>query len=138
MKRPLRAFAVVACAWLLSGALRADDLRNVNRFLCTAVQATVCRDDDDCEIGVPWEFNIPQFIQVDLDKKTLSTTPASGENRSTPIKSVERQNGLIILQGSEKGRAFSWVITEATGMATVAVARNGVAVAVFGACTPTP
>jgi len=34
------------------------------------------------------------------------------------------------------GRAFSWVITEQTGQVTAAVAVEGLAVAVFGACTP--
>jgi hypothetical protein len=77
-------------------------------------------------------------IQVDLGSKTLSTTEASGESRSTPIKSVEREEGLIFLQGIEKGRAFSFVIAEEDGMASVAVARDGLSVAVFGACTPMP
>jgi hypothetical protein len=91
---------------------------------------------DDCEIGSPWDWNIPQFIQVDLAKKVLRTTPASGENRSTPIKSLERSQGSIYLQGMEAGRAFSFVIDEASGDLAVAVARAGVTVAVFGACTP--
>ena len=34
------------------------------------------------------------------------------------------------------GRAFSWVIDEATGRVTAAIATDGSAVAVFGACTP--
>jgi len=35
----------------------------------------------------------------------------------------------------EGGRAFSFVIDEATGLLTVAVARDGLSVSVFGACT---
>jgi hypothetical protein len=123
-------------AGLASGPLLADDLKGVNRFLCTAVQASVCFEDD-CESGPAWDWNVPQFIQIDLDKKTLSTTPASGENRSTPIRNMERHDGLIVLQGFEKGKAFSFVIAEETGSVTVAVARDGVGVTVFGACTPT-
>jgi hypothetical protein len=38
-----------------------------------------------------WNLNIPQFVVVNLEKKTLSTTKASGENRSTPIRSVQRK-----------------------------------------------
>ncbi len=68
--------------------------------------------------------------------KRLSTTTASGLNRTTPIKHVDRQDGTIVLQGFEMGRAFSWIITEATGQVTVAVAFEGAAVAVFGSCTP--
>jgi hypothetical protein len=113
----------------------ADDLTGANQILCTAVQATVCTIDD-CEMGSPWDWNIPQFIQIDLAKKTMSTTPASGENRSTPIKTLERANDTIYLQGMEAGRAFSFVIDEASGMVSVSVARRGATVAVFGACTP--
>ena len=91
-----------------------------------------------CSNEPPWKLDIPQFIEVDLDERTLSTTEASGENRSTPIKNLEREEGLIILQGYEKGRAFSFVIAEEDGMASIAVARDGLNVAVFGACTPMP
>jgi hypothetical protein len=66
----------------------------------------------------------------------MATTKASGEDRSTPIRTLERENGLIYIQGIEGGRAFSFVISESTGLLSVAVARDGKAVSVFGACTP--
>jgi len=114
----------------------ADDLTGANQILCTAVQATVCTMDGDCEMGSPWDWNIPQFIQIDLSAKLLKSTPASGENRTTPIKNLERAKGSLYIQGMENGRAFSFVIDEATGLVSIAVARPGVTVAVFGACTP--
>ena len=49
---------------------------------------------------------------------------------------MERAEGLIVLQGAEAGRAFSFVITESTGDASVAVARNGMTIGVFASCTP--
>ena len=116
----------------------ADDLTGADHLLCSSAQATVCSVDGDCEIGPPWSWNIPQFIQVDLESKRLSTTPASGEQRVTPFTLVDRANGLIVIQGFERGRAFSFVIEEASGQASVAVAREGVTVSVFGACTPQP
>jgi hypothetical protein len=126
---------VVCLSMVLFGSARADDLTGANVLLCTAVQATVCTTDGDCEIGPPWNWNIPQFIQVDLGGKILRTTKASGENRSTPIKNLERVEGNIFIQGVERGRAFSFVIEEETGYATIAVAREGIGVTVFGACT---
>jgi hypothetical protein len=124
----------VALAFAASPA-RADDLTGVNRFLCASVQATRCTEQD-CLVAAPWEWNIPEFIQVDLDSKTLSTTKASGSFRKTPIKHIERDNGLIFLQGVEGGRAFSFVITQQTGFASVAVAREGITLGVFATCTP--
>jgi hypothetical protein len=115
---------------------QADDLKGANRILCTSVQATLCELDGECEVGSPWLWNIPQFIEIDLVAKTLGTTQASGERRQTPIKNLEREARQIFLQGVEHGRAFSFAIDEETGMVSAAVASNGRTVAIFGACTP--
>ena len=123
---------------VLATNVKADELTGADRFLCSAAQATVCSIDGSCASEPPWKLDIPQFIEVDLGEKTLSTTEASGENRSTPIKNLERDEGMIVLQGYENGRAFSFVIAEEDGMASIAVARDGLSVAVFGACTPMP
>jgi phage terminase large subunit-like protein len=42
----------------------------------------LCTSDGDCAAGNPWNWNIPQFIEVDLVKKQLGTTKASGETAS--------------------------------------------------------
>jgi hypothetical protein len=131
-------FLITLGIGLVATALPADDLTGSESFLCTASHVTVCSAADECTSEPPWTLNIPSFIQVDLGSKTLSTTEASGERRSTPIKNVEREDGLIFLQGVEKGRAFSFVIAEEDSMVSVAVARDGLSVAVVGACTPMP
>ena len=116
--------------------VRADDLTGADKVLCTAVQATVCGSIGECETGNPWLWNVPQFVEVDFKQMTLGTTKASQENRVTPIKNLERKDGLIFLQGIEAGRAFSFVIEQSTGNLSAAVARNEITVSVFGACTP--
>jgi hypothetical protein len=123
---------------LAASVASADDLTGASRFLCASVQATRCEQGGECVAEVPWNLNIPAFIEVDLDARRLSTTAASGENRATPIAHVTRENGVIVLQGFEMGRAFSFVISEPTGRAAVAVASEGRATAVFGVCTPQP
>ena len=129
--------------WLVTAALLvaatpslADDVAAANVLLCSSAQATVCSAEEGCETAPPWTWNIPLFIEIELAKKSMATTVASGENRATPIENSERSSGQIFLQGVERGRAFSFVIDEATGLATVAVARDGFTVSVFGACTP--
>src|SRR4029078_8819359 len=107
------------------------------RLVFTAVQAPSCKDDgDDCVTDVPWAFNIPQFIEVDLTQKMLKTTKAAYEARQSPINSMTRAEGTIVLQGLELGRAYSFVINEKSGRLSAAVARDGISVVVFGACTP--
>jgi len=125
-------------AVLVAPALQADDLTGSKHFLCSAVEVTVCTLLGECTSQPPWNLNVPQFIEVDLEKNRLSTTEASGENRSTPIKNLERDGDLLFLQGVENGRAFSFVIAQQDGLASIAVARDGLSVSVFGSCTPMP
>jgi hypothetical protein len=136
MNRQIQYSVVMLMILAIGLPVLADDLTGADRLLCSSVQATVCWPDGDCEIGPPWNWNIPQFIEIDLATKVLSTTKASGENRKTAIHNLEREEGAIFLQGFEQGRAFSFVITEETGRLAVAVARDGITVSVFGACTP--
>ena len=131
--------SVAAVGLLQAGTpCAADDLTGARQLLCTAVQATGCWVDGDCQSDLPWNLNVPQFIEVDLVAKRLSTTQASTERRATPIEHLRRADGTIVLQGYEGGRAFSFFIVEKTGMASIAVAAEDRAVVVFGACTPMP
>jgi hypothetical protein len=122
----------------LPAAGAADDIRGHDAILCTAVSAMLCTDDGDCAVEQPWTLNIPQFLELNLKDKVVSTTKASGENRSTPLRTILREDGVLFIQGVEQGRAFSFVIKEETGMLSAAVARDGKTVSVFGACTPMP
>ncbi len=127
---------VLICVWTLIGSVAsADNLQSLERLLCSTSQIVVCFEDGDCFTMLPWEANVPQFVVIDTKKMTLSTTRSSDENRSTPIRTLQREGGKIFLQGIEAGRAFSYVIDEASGLVTVAVSRDGLSVSVFGACT---
>ena len=129
-------FASIFIAVLFAPLLAADDVTGATKLLCTSVQATSCNSEGDCSTDLPWTFNVPQFIEIDLDAKRLSTTKASDENRQSPIGSVIRADGLLVIQGLELGRAYSFVINEKSGRIAATVARDGVTVSVFGACTP--
>ena len=129
-------YALTVILALAGQAGWADDLTDSNRFLCASVQATMCFEDGECVVDLPSNLNIPEFVEVDLNAKRLSTTAASGLNRADPDRTRRPRERDHFLQGFEMGRAFSWVITEQTGQVTVAVATEGRAVSVFGACTP--
>ena len=120
---------------LASSHALAENLKGAKKLLCSTSRITACFEDGECLNVLPSEANVPQFIVVDTKKRTLSTTKSSSENRATAISTLLREDGLIIIQGIEQGRAFSYVIDEATGVATASVARDGITVAVFGACT---
>jgi len=117
-------------------AVSADDITGQDRFLCSIGDVTMCNMDWECETDSPSRFNIPDFIIFDLEAGLLKTTEASHENRQTPILSISREDGLIVLQGLEMGRAFSFNIDEASGVLTAAAAKAGQFSGAFGVCTP--
>ena len=115
----------------------AENVAGVDKMVCAAGQAQICLETGECYSANPYELSVPDFVVIDIRKQTVSTTKASGLNRSTSFTKVERIDGLIYLQGLEGGRAFSFVIHEEIGRMTVAVSRDGLSVTVFGACTDT-
>jgi hypothetical protein len=131
-------FAVVGLVATVAGIAHAEDVTGADKILCAGVQATYCDTSGDCEIGMPWLWNMPQFIELHLDENRLSTTAAAPRPRQTAIRTLERADGEIYVQGVENGRAFSFVIDEISGIASIAIAADGLTVSVFGSCTPLP
>jgi hypothetical protein len=128
--------SVVASVGLLaSGVALADNLEGADRLLCAPEQIMICVEEADCYPAHASELGVPDFVIIDLKNKKLQTTKASSQTRTTAFSSMSRSDGKIFLQGIENGRAFSFLINEATGSLTVAVSRDGVAVAAFGTCT---
>ena len=134
-------WALVLATWLaLTCPAVADDLTTgTEQYLCSATTAVGCVDGvGNCFEVALRDFNVPRFVEVDLDERLLRTTEASGLNRVTEIKNPERQDGLLILQGAQLERAFSVVISEKTGDLSWGVVTDGVGVVIFGVCTPLP
>jgi hypothetical protein len=119
-----------------AGMASADDLEGAKAYLCAPSQATVCTPADGCETGPLWKWDIPTFILVDLQDEMLETTRASGLGRTTPIQKMERDGTNVYIQGTEMGRAYSFVIDEDAGFASFAVVMSNMTVTAFGACTP--
>lgn len=126
---------MIATGMLATGLVGAENLQGVDRMVCAAADVQICIEYDTCYSAAPMDLGVPEFVIIDTDDKTISTTEASGENRSSTFNSVQKEGGLIYLQGVEGGRAFSFVIDEESGRMTVAVSRDGMSVSVFGACT---
>jgi hypothetical protein len=127
--------AIASAMLAMTTTAAAENVEGVDKMICAAAQAQICFETGECFAATPFELQVPDFILVDTKKRTVSTTKASGANRSTEFTHLTRENGLISLQGVEGGRAFSFVIEELTGQLTAAIARDGLTVTVFGACT---
>ena len=138
MMRSLSVAAIAAAlvfSWVALPA-RADNVTGEDRMLCTIVEVNFCAPGGPCEQGPPWVWNVPDFIEIDLIDNELRTTKASGQNRKTPIRSISREDGDLVLGGVEQGRSFVFSIREDTGGLTVTVAGWAVGGVGFGTCTP--
>ena len=128
--------AALMLALMFTSSITGDMLKDADRLLCVPGPVFHCVTDRDCKSELPEDEYIPEFIEVDLKRKTLATTRASGDDRSTPINSQQRTAGYIYLQGVENGRTFSMVVSENTGDLTFVVATDGETATMFGDCTP--
>lgn len=127
--------AIASAMLAMTTGAAAENVEGVDEMICAAAQAQICFETGECYAATPYELQVPDFILIDTKKRTVSTTRASGADRSTQFTHLTREDGLISLQGVEGGRAFSFVIEELTGQLTAAIARDGLTVTVFGACT---
>jgi hypothetical protein len=135
--RNARRYGVGLLALVACSAVSADDVTGSDSLLCYAHSAARCEvEGGTCEVKTPWQLNLPDFIKLDLDAKRAETTEASGEVRQTPIRTVERSNSMILLQGVQGERAFSWLILDATGEGTLTVSTPTAGLTVFTVCTP--
>jgi hypothetical protein len=130
----MRASLIGFLALLTTGLAAADDVSDSHKLLCSTARLTICFENSDCMDVDPWELDVPQFVLIDLKKKTVSTTRASGEDRSSEVQTSSDETEFF-LQGVENGRAFSFVIDQATGLLTAAISSDGATISVFGACT---
>ena len=121
---------------LYCSAVFGDDVTGSDSLLCYGLSAARCETGEACQSVEPWKLNIPDFVKLDLRGKRISTTAASNEQRETPLQTVQRVNGTILIQGSQDERLFSWLISETSGEGTLSVAAQGQGVTVFTVCTP--
>jgi hypothetical protein len=122
--------ALMACS-----VAQADDVSDIDRLLCSTSVIMLCVEDGECfQVSVS-DSDAPQFLIIDVKKKTVKTTEASGEDRKSVVESLVRRDGRIILQGVENNRAYSLLIEESSGWFSAAIARDGMTNSVFGACT---
>ncbi len=113
----------------------AGDFDGSKPLICAVMEDFDCIPGDECLSGTAESMNIPQFLKIDFKEKVITGKGGDGKVRSTTVKNMERVDGKMILQGIQNGKAWSMVITEATGKMTITAADDQVGFVVFGACT---
>ena len=114
----------------------AGDFDGSTPLLCAVIETFECGAGGDCHRGTAESIDIPQFLKISFEEKTISSTPESGPVRTTKIQNMEHIDGKLILQGVQNSKAWSMVINEANGKVSVTASDGEVGFVVFGACTP--
>jgi hypothetical protein len=136
MNRRASSAAALAAA-LTAYAAAADDLTGKDSFVCTGWHAVTCTTEGDCTPTEAWRLNMPDFLKVDLRARELVTPEGSDQPRASEIASIARNAGMIFLSGQQEARGFVWVINEASGEGTLAIASDASNVTVFTVCAAT-
>jgi len=117
----------------VSPAFAADVFDGTKPLLCASIEALDCDPGVPCERGIPDIMGAPQFLRVDFAKNEIA-----GPKMTTKIRSVEKDDDQIVLQGYEIGLGWTLAIDRATGNARISFAGSDATFIVFAACTSQP
>lgn len=120
----------LACALIPAWSVAAD-FDGKTPLICATVDAHSCDPGVTCERGLPGDLGLPQFMKIDFAKKAIE-----GTSRTTPIQSIDKGPGQLLMQGTELGFAWTMVIDSTTGEMTSTIANRDHTYVMFGACTP--
>ena len=126
----------VICIYFVPFSSMADDFDGSQPLLCATIKAIECGPQGECFHGMAESVNLPQFFKIDFKKKTITATKESVNKRTSSIKTKERFDGKLILQGMGDELAWSLAISEQTGKMVITASGEEVGFVVFGACTP--
>ena len=102
-------------------------------LVCASIEALDCDPGAACERGVPESMGAPDFLRIDFAKNEIT-----GPLRSTKIRSTDKNDEQIVLQGFELGLGWTLAIDRATGRMRIAFAGRDSVFIIFGACTAIP
>jgi hypothetical protein len=113
----------------------AADLDGSTPVLCGITSAAGCDSIDGCEAATADDLGLPQFFRIDFKAKKITALGVleEGMRKETEIRSFERRDGMLILQGVDL-RGWSMVITEKIGKMTLTASGVEEAFVFFGAC----
>jgi hypothetical protein len=124
--------AVISCLLPSAAPPSAAPLDSSTPILCALNSVTECARRGNCERTNSEDAEIPSFVQINVPKKVLSTVDGK---RTSPITSVNRANGRLMIQGMQNERVWGAVVDEETGHMSATVSEADGAIVITGACT---
>ena len=126
----LRRF-VHAIVLLPAGLAIAADFDGSKPLLCASQQVADVTGPRSVATGMPEEMGAPSFMRIDFQKKTIS-----GPKRITPIRTLDRDDERMLLQGTELGMGWTLAVAAQDGKMSGSLVDEGGAIVIFGSCMP--
>jgi hypothetical protein len=143
MMKKLKFLTLIICSFSLLGTSSfAAILDGSEPFLCSIIDVVECSPERECINGEASSVNLPYFVKVDVEDKTIRVPQAEDDSRVTKIQTATHLDGKLLLQGAEHGfegedDAVGWTmsIDEDDGRMIFSASREKAGFLIFGACT---
>lgn len=121
----------------------AADFDGSKPLLCSTVTVNECSPDGSCESVTARDVNAPDFLRVDVRKKTVTGTAGGTDRPSNKIESATVQGGLLFVQGKaanpeapdgDDGLAWSMAVDTDSGYMVLTASAHAAAFVIFGSC----
>ena len=122
--------------YCMPATLPAEDPKDLKPVVCATIETYDCGFGENCTRGLAADIDLPLFLNINFEEKTITGTMDDGSIRTTKIQKMERLAGGIIIQGMEGGLGFTLSYNTATRKITGAVSGDQVGFVIFGACKP--
>lgn len=134
----MRAFTgfllILSLCLILPCTALSQDFDGSKDLICSVTEVTECATGEGCFQGQAVNFSFPDFFRINFKKKQLSGKSMNQKVLTSPIQHVNQDDGNLILQGRQNGRAWSMVISQESGHYTGTVAGEEFSFSIFGAC----
>lgn len=117
---------------LLSASAQAAVFDGSKTFVCAIIDAHECSVNGECRRVSVLDIDCPRFLKVNLSKKLIVGTMADQSTRNVEIQASAHVDGNLVLQGVQRGRVWSLIISEETGKITLSASGQGECFVFFG------
>ena len=128
--------AVAAPLYLLTGPAMAAGLDGSSNMICAVTGVVACAEHANCIEAEARDFDLPDFMVMDVAEMVVRGTHISGNNEVSPIKNMELSGEHLIIQGVEESQGWSIAIDSEKGDMSAAVTGDMVSFILTGACAP--
>jgi hypothetical protein len=100
-------------------------------ILCALNSVVECARGGSCDRSTTEDAQVPPFVRINVQQRLLSTVDGA---RTSPIATIQRTNGRLMLQGMQNERVWGAVVNEETGQMSATVGEDDGAIMISGAC----